>query len=146
MANIFAYNNRLWKEKFGFTTPGVHDFTLPSGEYLMMCHGATGGSSWSSYRNRGGVAYGILNLSEQKSMHAFVGGDGGNAGSTGYQIGIGGFNGGGNGGKGYQDSSSYGAGGGGATHIARYNSSYGLFNNFILFINLLIKGSPTHFN
>lgn len=113
MANIFAYNNRLWKEKFGFTIPGVHDFTLPSGEYLMMCHGATGGSSWSSYRNRGGVAYGILNLSEQKSMHAFVGGDGGNAGSTGYQIGIGGFNGGGNGGKGYQDSSNYGAGGGG---------------------------------
>ena len=103
MANIFVYKNRLWKEKYVYTNPGIHPVTLSAGEYLMMCCGAKGGSGTFSgdtidYHNLGGVAYGILNLNSEKSMYAYVGGDGGDSGNSGYAIGTGGFNGGGNGG------------------------------------------------
>jgi hypothetical protein len=117
MANIFVYKSRLWKEKELFTTPGRHQFTLTPGEYLMMCHGAKGGATVTSYQNLGGVSYGIMNLESPKTFHAYVGGDGGNSGSTGFDNGIGGFNGGGNGGKASSTSNQAGAGGGGASDI-----------------------------
>lgn len=122
MANIFVYENRLWKEKYVYTEPGIHPFSLNAGEYLLMCHGAKGGAVYNNYHNLGGVAYGVLNLNETKSMYAYVGGDGGDSGNTGFAIGTGGFNGGGNGGKAnqdYQNNDNYkaGAGGGGASDI-----------------------------
>lgn len=133
MANIFVYKNRLWKEKYVYTNPGIHPVTLSAGEYLMMCYGAKGGSVTFSgdtidYHNLGGVAYGILNLNSEKSMYAYVGGDGGDSGNSGHAIGTGGFNGGGNGGRAYYDyanNDNYkaGAGGGGASDIRIHTTS-----------------------
>lgn len=116
MANIFAYENRLWKERVGYTDPGSYEFTLPAGEYLMMCHGAYGGGRFNGYHNLGGVSYGILNLASQTKMHAYVGGNGGDSGN-GSNIGLGGFNGGANGGAAYGSNQVAGPGGGGGSDI-----------------------------
>jgi len=119
MANIFVYEDRMWKATEEFTNAGEYPFTLAAGEHLLMCHGASGGSTFNGYHNLGGVSYGIINLSQATSLHAYVGGNGGDAGATGFKIGDGGFNGGGNGGRACQDSTSWkaGAGGGGASDI-----------------------------
>jgi len=119
MANIFVYESRMWKAREEFTAAGEYSFTLPAGEHLLMCHGAAGGSTYNNYHNLGGVSYGIINLNQATPMHAYVGGNGGDPGVNGYDIGDGGYNGGGSGGRAYYNNASYkaGAGGGGASDI-----------------------------
>lgn len=121
MADILVYNDRLWKKKLEYTVEGIYDFTLPSGEYLLRCNGASGGRGVvGDYRLLGGTSLGVLNLNSQQSFHAFVGGNGGDYSLGSIFTGTGGFNGGGNGG--YRNHTSYrnGAGGGGASDIRLY--------------------------
>lgn len=118
MSNIYAYGNRLWKEIKRFEYTGESEqFTLDSGEYLVQCHGAHGGgsSTFPGLLNLGGSSFGILNLPEEKTMYAYVGGHG-TSGALGV-TGTGGFNGGGSGGAGYNSNYIGGSGGGGATDI-----------------------------
>ena len=116
MSRIICYKNRYWTIKHAFQYTGTpQEFTLDMGEYLLMCHGAQGGpSSTNTNINYGGVAYGVLNVTEPKTLYAYVGGNG-QQGANGV-AGIGGYNGGGDGSL---TKSSYvgGSGGGGASDI-----------------------------
>jgi len=116
MANIFVYNDRLWRASQEFFVPGIYPFTVPAGEHLMMCWGAMSGAIWDSYHNLGGVSYGILNNSTPLSLKAYVGGNGGDR-INGTTVAPGGFNGGGSGGKSSVSSWWSGSGGGGASDI-----------------------------
>lgn len=119
MANFFGYKNQLWKEIRHFTYTGApQQFTLNPGTYLLMCCGANGGAASLGVKPRGGLAIGKLTLAAEKTMYAYVGGDGGDSSNTEPRNpGLGGWNGGGNGGAGYNHSYESGAGGGGATDI-----------------------------
>ena len=116
MSRIICYKNRYWKIIHDFQYTGTpQEFTLDTGEYLLMCHGAQGGpSSTNTNINYGGVAYGVLNVTEPKTLYAYVGGNG-QQGANGV-AGIGGYNGGADGSL---TKSSYvgGSGGGGASDI-----------------------------
>ena len=78
MSRIICYKNRYWKIIYDFQYTGTpQEFTLDTGEYLLMCHGAQGGpSSTNTNINYGGVAYGVLNVTEPKTLYAYVGGNG----------------------------------------------------------------------
>ena len=121
MATLYAYNNQLWKEIHKYTyTGGPETFTLQPGEYLLQCHGASGGGHLNDNEaTYGGSSYGILNLTHQQKMHAYVGGNGTHSGSGPYEPGYGGWNGGGNGGTSTRTKyyTNCGAGGGGGTDI-----------------------------
>ena len=121
MADIYLYNNEMWRVKYKFTYTGEKDrFTLWPGRFLCICKGANGGKAGASYSNKGGCSYGILNLESPLTAYAVVGGTGGDG--TISTIGIGGFNGGGNGGYSCSRGTYYnGAGGGGATDIRLSN-------------------------
>ena len=114
---VYAYKNKLWRVLHNFQYTGeAQPFTLDPGKYLLICHGAHGGTTRFSHINYGGSAYGVLTLDEKKTLYAFVGGNGESAidNST---PGKGGFNGGGDGGRSYNNSYMTGAGGGGASDI-----------------------------
>lgn len=106
----------MWREIHHFDYTGEPEpFTLSPGRYLLMCHGAHGGKSSSNTINYGGVAYGVLNLTETTTMYAVVGGNGEDGTKT--NAGAGGFNGGGAGGGSYIKNYTCGSGGGGASDI-----------------------------
>ena len=118
MADIYLYNDTMWKTKYKFTYTGeAQPFHLNAGKYLCICKGAKGGShDGDSMRTLGGVSYGILNLQSGLDAYAFVGGNGGDATKT--TAGVGGWNGGGTGGAScYPDTYLFGQGGGGASDI-----------------------------
>ena len=117
MGNVYAYNNQLWKEVQRFEYTGSpQPFTLQPGTYLLQCHGGHGAkTSTNAFDILGGSSFGILNLSEAKSMYAYVGGNG-TQGSNGI-AGTGGWNGGADGGLGYNSGYTAGSGGGGASDI-----------------------------
>lgn len=116
MSTLYAFKNKLWKEKYRFTYTGSpQPFSLPAGKYLIQCNGARGGGSYLDVPQYGGMSLGIINLTSRQSMYAYVGGDG--TRGPAYNIsGIGGWNGGGNGGTGSYYGYS-GSGGGGASDV-----------------------------
>lgn len=111
---LIGYNGKFWRLIDAFSYTGADQpFTLSSGKYLFVCKG--GKSTYHDdatnvdLTNYGGTSYGIINLTEQTTFHAVVGG---NVNSS-----IeGGFNGGANGNLPY---STYvtGIGGAGASDI-----------------------------
>ena len=117
MADIYLYNNEMWRVKYRFTYTGQKDkFTLWPGRFLCICKGANGGKAGASYANKGGCSYGILNLESPLTAFAVVGGDGGDGSMS--TAGAGGYNGGGNGGHSCLEGTyTHGAGGGGASDI-----------------------------
>lgn len=117
MGNVYAYNNQLWRETQRFEYTGSpQQFTLQPGRYLIQCHGGKGGkTSTNNFNTLGGSSFGILELTEMKTLYAYVGGDG-TQGSKGI-VGKGGYNGGADGGLGYDNSYYGGSGGGGASDI-----------------------------
>ena len=117
MSILYGYNDMIWKPEYTFSYTGdPQEFTLDPGKYFIMCSGARGGGfSDDNHWAYGGVSMGILELSSQQTMFAYVGGDG-TVGTTSVN-GIGGFNGGANGGKPFSSSYKYGNGGGGASDI-----------------------------
>lgn len=98
MGTVYFYKNKLWRtdNSLYFTTPGCHEFTLIPGKYLLVCHGAKGGKSGYGRIAYGGQAYGVLNVTENETLYAFVGGDG-TFSEYDKTVQTGGFNGGGNG-------------------------------------------------
>lgn len=104
MADIYLYNNEMWKVKYEFTYTGeMNRFTLWPGRYLFICKGAKGGVNNGAsffYQNKGGTSYGIIDLTSPLSAYAVVGGDGQAPTKVdgAYVITPGGYNGGGNGG------------------------------------------------
>lgn len=110
---LIGYNGKYWRLIKSFSYTGYDQpFTLPSGKYLFVCKGGK-----TIYRNNdvqfinyGGTSYGILNLSEQTTFHAIVGGD------VDTEI-AGGFNGGANGGNSFSSTYVNGIGGAGATDV-----------------------------
>ena len=117
--NLLGYADKLWAPYYEFGYTGnTEEFTLPAGEYLLECNGAPGGKT-STYTEPlyGGTSYGILNLSEPKTLYATVGGIGGDANDDNVTVGVGGWNGGADGGKSYHNEYPTGAGGGGASDI-----------------------------
>ena len=117
MSILYGYNDMIWKPEYTFSYTGnPQEFTLDPGKYFIMCSGARGGGfSDDKHWAYGGVSMGILELSSQQTMFAYVGGDG-TVGTTSVN-GIGGFNGGADGGKPLSSSYKYGNGGGGASDI-----------------------------
>lgn len=121
MADIYLYNNEMWRVKYKFTYTGQKDrFTILPGRFLCICKGANGGKAGESYANKGGCSYGILNLESPLTAYAVVGGDGGDGSMS--VAGAGGYNGGGNGSHScYEGTYAHGAGGGGASDIRLSN-------------------------
>ena len=121
MSTLYGYKNKLWKVTHQFSYTGQPEsFTLQPGKYLLICNGAMGGipsTGVDIQRPRGGVSYGVLNLTTEKEFFAVVGGDGGTADISTNTPGAGGYNGGGNGGKAASTSYAPGGGGGGASDI-----------------------------
>lgn len=119
MADIYLYNNEMWRVKYHFSYTGeMEPFRLNPGRYLCICKGAKGGSYPSRYQNRGGCSYGILNLESPLNAYAVVGGDGGDSPMSTTDYGEGGYNGGGHGGMSCNPGTyRNGAGGGGASDI-----------------------------
>ena len=143
MSNLYAYGNELWKQIQTFSYTGTYQsFTLDPGRYLIICYGgraARDTSVQSSCDSFGGMSMGVLDLNEQKTMYAVVGGDG--VAPTTASPTQGGFNGGANGGGRYNNSSSYKYGGSGAggTDVrlkapsdfpASLNKTHGLPNDY----------------
>ena len=121
MADIYLYNNEMWRVKYKFTYTGQKDkFTLWPGRFLCICKGANGGKAGGSYANKGGCSYGILNLESPLTAYAVVGGDGEDGSMS--TAGAGGYNGGGNGGHSCREGTyAHGTGGGGASDIRLSN-------------------------
>lgn len=117
--NLLGYADKLWAPYYEFEYTGnIEEFTLPAGEYLLECNGAPGGKTTKySEPLYGGTTYGVLNLSEPKTLYATVGGIGGDANNDNVTVGVGGWNGGADGGRSYRDEYPTGAGGGGASDI-----------------------------
>ena len=118
MRNLLGYHDKIWAPYKEFEYTGNYEeFTLPAGEYLLECDGAPGGKT-TNYAEPlyGGTSYGVLNISEPKTLYAFVGGVGEDGNDDHVTIGRGGWNGGGDGGE-PVDGYNTGAGGGGATDI-----------------------------
>lgn len=116
--NLLGYHDKIWEPYMQFQYTGdFEEFTLPAGEYLLECDGAPGGMT-NNYSEPlyGGTTYGVLNISEPKTLYAAVGGIGENGSLDSTIIGHGGWNGGGDGGEPVSGYGS-GAGGGGATDI-----------------------------
>lgn len=117
---LYAYDDRIWEPVYEFEYTGEpREFTIDPGEYLFICNGAQGGNgnTNSTYWcwNYGAAAYGIFETSQQETLYAVVGGEGGALnGST---PGEGGYNGGGRGGYYPNSSNAAGSGGGGASDI-----------------------------
>ena len=117
---LYAYDDRIWEPVYEFEYTGEsREFTIDPGEYLFICNGAQGGNgnTNSTYWcwNYGAAAYGIFETSQQETLYAVVGGEGGALnGST---PGEGGYNGGGRGGYHENGSNAAGSGGGGASDI-----------------------------
>jgi len=97
-----------------YTTPGVTTVSLASGKYKLETWGAQGGSySETYYGGKGGYSYGILTLTEETTIYAYVGGAGNEASTLGLKDG--GTNGGG---ASYTRTATYASGsGGGASDI-----------------------------
>lgn len=151
MSTFYGYNNQLWKliHKFEYTGED-QPFTLQPGKYLMSCQGGQGGTSTiDNYGciNYGGVAYGIMNLQNETTFHAYVGGNGHPC--TDSTFGLGGYNGGGNGSvnginsfnSGYNP---YGYGGGGATDISLSGGPATPFRRIRIVFTGLIDPSETY--
>ena len=118
MRNLLGYHDKIWAPYREFEYTGNYEeFTLPAGEYLLECDGAPGGKT-TNYAEPlyGGTSYGVLNISEPKTLYAFVGGVGEDGNTDHVTIAKGGWNGGGDGGE-PVDGYNTGAGGGGATDI-----------------------------
>ena len=105
-------------------TGGVQTFTVPrTGTYKLAAWGAKGGTG-ASAGAAGGYAEAQFNLSIGDVLYVYVGGKGGDAGSSTALVrgagGTGGWNGGGTGGASQISADGWkgGGGGGGATHIA----------------------------
>ena len=102
---------------FSFTG-SEQTFVCPaSGNYLLECWGAQGGT-YSSYRGGfGGYSRGIVHLIQGETLYVNVGGQG----ASGRTVGTapGGYNGGGDGTPYVGDNANYITGGGGCTHIAK---------------------------
>lgn len=98
-----------------YSSPGSYTFDVPqTGQYELRVWGAEGGdSSGAGNGAPGGYSEGTIYLQESDSVHVYVGGKGGDAGST---EGLGGFNGGGDGGNAYNPAGN-GGGGGGASDV-----------------------------
>lgn len=124
MSDIYLYNNEMWKVKYKFTYTGDKEqFQLNPGRYLCICKGAKGGALESTYKNKGGCSYGILNLESPLTAYAVVGGDGGNGSME--SPGDGGYNGGGHGGHSCRQGTYHnGSGGGGGTDIRLTSTDY----------------------
>ena len=118
MRNLLGYHDKIWAPYREFEYTGNYEeFTLPAGEYLLECDGAPGGKTTAySEPLYGGTSYGVLNISEPKTLYAFVGGVGEDGNTDHVTIAKGGWNGGGDGGE-PVDGYNTGAGGGGATDI-----------------------------
>ena len=121
MSTIYAYNNELWKVKHSFAyTGGYQQFTLDPGRYLIICNGGkvpNDSAVANTSINYGGTAAGILNLEEQQTLYATVGGDGVEPQSTGSFPPQPGFNGGGMGGGRYSTSYKWGSSGAGGSDV-----------------------------
>ena len=115
---LLGYHDKIWEPYMEFSYTGdFEEFTLPPGEWLLECDGAPGGNTTKySEPLYGGTSYGILNISEAKTLYATVGGVGEDGNTDHVTIAKGGWNGGGNGGAPY-GAYNTGAGGGGATDI-----------------------------
>ena len=143
MANLIGYKNRLWKIIHDFTcTQTDQPFTVDKGTYLFICKGGVGGyiaGGNASITPYGGVSYGIIDVTQQTTFHAVVGGNGGNG--QGGISGDGGFNGGSPGGIAYSTNYMYGCGGGGASDIRllpydpNEYPTYDNANNFVQPVN-----------
>lgn len=122
---IVGYKNRLWEVVHNFQYTGqTEEVTVQPGEYLLVCHGAHGGTSQYDTICYGGSAMGIWNNTQERKLYVNVGGNGESYTSDGTKRNLGGFNGGGNGGLTYKTdyvniNTNYfpGAGGGGASDI-----------------------------
>ena len=149
MSTFYGYNNQLWKllHKFEYTGDD-QPFTLQPGKYLMSCQGAQGGTSTvDNYGciNYGGVAYGIMNLHNETTFHAYVGGNG--RPCTESTFGLGGYNGGGNGSmhsiSSISEYNPFGYGGGGATDISLSGGQAAPFRRIrIVFTGLIDPNEP----
>lgn len=115
---LLGYHDKIWEPYMEFSYTGdFEEFTLPPGEWLLECDGAPGGKTTNySEPLYGGTSYGILNISEAKTLYATVGGVGEDGNTDHVTIAKGGWNGGGDGGAPY-GAYNTGAGGGGATDI-----------------------------
>lgn len=122
-------------------TGSVTSVTLPAGKYTLQCWGASGNryNSTAGIYGKGGYSTGVLNLTEQKTIYCYVGGQGIYNSSVSTSVNNGGFNGGGGA---YSRASSGGgasdirigtdslyarvivAGGGGGASYSGNNSSY----------------------
>lgn len=110
---LIGYNGAYWRLINSFSYTGTDQpFTLPIGKYLFVCKGGKTICRTNNVQsiNYGGTSYGILDLSEQTTFHAIVGGDVDN------EI-AGGFNGGANGGNSFGSNYAKGIGGAGATDV-----------------------------
>ena len=110
---LIGYNGKYWRLIKSFSYTGYdQDFTLPSGKYLFVCQGGRTVCRTDDLQsiNYGGTSYGILNLSEQTTFHAIVGGNVDNETA-------GGFNGGANGGDSFGSTHARGIGGAGASDV-----------------------------
>ena len=117
---LYAYDDRIWEPVYEFGYTGEpREFTIDPGEYLFICNGAQGGNgnTNSTYWcwNYGAAAYGIFETSQQETLYAVVGGEGGAL--SGGTPGEGGYNGGGRGGYHENGTNAAGSGGGGASDI-----------------------------
>ena len=119
MSKFIGYKNELWKVLHEFEYTGTDQpFTLDPGTYLFICQGGTGGVSTAAIDYvippYGGVSYGVIDLNEETTFHAVVGGNGEGTDTT--TPGAGGFNGGS---AGSISNNTYrgGTGGGGASDI-----------------------------
>lgn len=149
MSTFYGYNNQLWKLLHEFEYTGEDQpFTLQPGKYLMSCQGAQGGTSTTDNYgciNYGGVAYGIMDLQNETTFHAYVGGNG--KPCTDSTFGLGGYNGGGNGSihsiSSLSSYNSFGYGGGGATDISLSGGQATPFRRIrIVFTGLIDPNEP----
>lgn len=112
---IYGYADKLWEPVHEYTYTGeAKQFTLTPAKYLLVCKGAKGADTSGNVWGYGATAYGVLNVTSDMNLYAFVGGNG--ASYSNNVGGAGGWNGGGNGGNGYSTYNG-GGGGGGASDI-----------------------------
>ena len=143
---------------FGYTGT-VQDILLPPGSYTMQVWGAQGGSNAadSDYSivakegGKGGYSTGVLSLTQEQTVYAFVGGQGASSGNGGWNCGGGNSTGSSENTSTSGDVTTYGtsryACGGGATDIALVTSdmtySSGHVNNrtdFSLLSRMIVAG------
>lgn len=129
---LVGYKNRLWEVIHDFQYTGqTEEVIVPPGEYLLICHGAHGGTSQYQTICYGGSAMGIWNNTREQKLYVNVGGNGESYTDDKTKRNLGGFNGGGNGSLTYNTdyttiNTNYlpGAGGGGASDIRTVLESY----------------------